>query len=521
MAQIRLKTKLVLAISGMVFALIAVFSYFYVSRMVRQRFTNAYDNAAFVAKEIRESAREASQIDLSSTFINTNDPKQVEAVLDEALQTDPGLNTLLQSIVGYSPTIADAAITDVSGRAIVHTDPSAIGTQLEPREDFQNVRNGSFRRQLDVVYGAPRVYEVYLPIQREGQPFGDIRVGISTVLLKSEVQPELTSALLFSAFAILLSLALAAGVSNIALRPLEATQPAILGGQFPRCLMHTLHTHRAPPRLPRTLPKTYNPVSAFQDSERGGSMWIRKGQRDRLKGVDSPVPTQLVSNEEYIPRRQTQKQKEVEYWTGQIADEKSRKLGMDRRKFMATPMGLAACFLASNKVWGKVWDVGEDEAADQGAYEEKLPKGEYFVLDVQSHFTNGMPIGFCGEIGKMEFFQNMGFKLKEDKEAYSFHNFIKEMFFDSETDMIVISGVPGKEQQRDKDGKVLEGQARTPGLNILPSWLMAQARDEINGLAQSKRALSQGNLAPNHYWDKVANKPDKAATIEQMEIGRA
>ncbi|HEY5174344.1 MAG TPA: ATP-binding protein [Terriglobales bacterium] len=222
MAQIRLKTKLVLAISGMVFALVAVFSYLYVWHVVRQRTAEAYDNAAFVAKEIRESARETSQIDLSSTFVNTNDPKQVEAVLDQALQTDPGLNTLLQSIVGYSPTISDAAITDVNGRAIVHTDPSAIGTQMEPREDFQNVRNGSFRRQLDVVYGAPRVYDVHLPIQREGQPFGDIRVGISTVLLKSEVKPQLTRALFFSAIAILVSLALAAGVSNIALRPLEA-----------------------------------------------------------------------------------------------------------------------------------------------------------------------------------------------------------------------------------------------------------------------------------------------------------
>ena len=84
------------------------------------------------------------------------------------------------------------------------------------------MRNGSFRRQLEVVYGAPRVYDVYLPIQREGQPFGDIRVGISTVLLKSEVKPQLTRALFFSAIAILVSLALAAGVSNIALRPLEA-----------------------------------------------------------------------------------------------------------------------------------------------------------------------------------------------------------------------------------------------------------------------------------------------------------
>jgi len=184
---------------------------------------------------------------------------------------------------------------------------------------------------------------------------------------------------------------------------------------------------------------------------------------------------------------------------------------------MASTMGLATCFLASNKVYGNVWDVDEQETTEAAAYAEKWPKGEYFVMDVQSHFTNGIPIGLRGDISKLEFFQNMGFQIKEDKDSYSFHNFVKEMFFDSETDMIVISGVPGKEQQRDKTGKVLEGVARTPFMGILPSWLMAQARDEINGLAQSKRAISQGNLAPNHYWDKTANKMDKDATIEQME----
>ena len=222
MGRIRLKTKLVLAISGMVFALVAMFCYLYVSHLVRQRTAEAYDSAAFVAKQIRESAREASQVDLSSTFANTNDPKQVEEVLDEALQSDPGLNTLLQSIVGYLPTISDAAIADVSGRAIVNTGPAANGTRLEPREDFARVRSGSFLQQLRVVYGDPKVYDVHLPIQREGQPFGDIRVGISTVFLKSEVQPELSRALSLSVIAILVSLALAAGVSNIALRPLEA-----------------------------------------------------------------------------------------------------------------------------------------------------------------------------------------------------------------------------------------------------------------------------------------------------------
>jgi signal transduction histidine kinase len=222
MGRIRLKTKLVLSISGMVLVLVAFFSYLYVSHLVRQSTTEAYDGAAFVAKQIRESAREASQIDLSSTFANTNDPQQVAAVLDEALQTDPGLSTLLQSIVGYSPTISDAAIADVNGRAVVDTDPAAIGSQLEVRPNFARVRNGNFLEQLKVVYGAPKVYDVHLPIQREGQPFGDIRIGISTVLLKSEVQPQLMRALSWSAIAILVSLILAAALSNIALRPLEA-----------------------------------------------------------------------------------------------------------------------------------------------------------------------------------------------------------------------------------------------------------------------------------------------------------
>jgi len=222
MGHMRLKTKLVLAISGMVFALVAVFCYVYMSYLVRQRMAEAYDSADFVAKEIRESAREASQIDLSGAFVDQNDPQQVEAVLEEALRTDPGLNTLLQSVVGYSPIIVDAAIAGVNGRAIVNTGPSAIGTVLPPREDFARVRHGSFLQQLEVVFGTPRVYDLYLPIQREGRPFGDIRVGISTVFLKNEVQPQLRHALIFSIIAVLVSLALAASVSNIALRPLEA-----------------------------------------------------------------------------------------------------------------------------------------------------------------------------------------------------------------------------------------------------------------------------------------------------------
>jgi len=240
-------------------------------------------------------------------------------------------------------------------------------------------------------------------------------------------------------------------------------------------------------------------------------MWIRKAQRDVQKGVDSPVPTQVVSNEEFIPRPQNRQQKQVEHLIGEMADQKASKLGMDRRSFMASSMGMATCFLAANKVYGNSWEVDEAESMDPAATEEKYPKGEYFVLDVQTHFTNGLALRFR----ESEFMKNMGFNLKTDAEAYSFKNFVKEIFFDSETDTIVISGVPGREMQKDAEGKPLEGRARGGG--ILPSWLMSQCKKELNGLASSTRALCQGNLAPNHYWDKASNSMDKAATLEQME----
>ncbi len=241
-------------------------------------------------------------------------------------------------------------------------------------------------------------------------------------------------------------------------------------------------------------------------------MWIRKWQRDRKKGVDSPVPTQLVSNEELIPRRQTPEQKQVEHLIGELAEDRSKKLGMERRAFMASSMGLATCFLASNMVYGKNWDVDEVETYEPEATEEKFPKGEYFIIDVQSHFTNGFAIpGFRDA----EFVKNMGFNLKTDVEAYGFRNLVKEMFFDSETSMVVISGVPGREINKDKEGKILEGKARGGG--ILPSWLMSQSGREINDLAGCQRALWQGNLAPNHYWDRVNNRPDKEAILDQMD----
>ncbi len=245
-------------------------------------------------------------------------------------------------------------------------------------------------------------------------------------------------------------------------------------------------------------------------------MWIRKGDRDRALGVDSPIPTQVVSNEEFLPRPQTEKQKQVESLTMEMGAANARKLNMSRRAYMASSLGITTALLAQNRVFGAVWDIDKEEQFSLAAVQEKLTggkKGKYFIIDVQAHYSNGIALNFRNS----ETARNMGFNLKNDAESYSFKTFVKEMFLDSETAMVVISGVPSREEQRAPDGRVLVDAERTPRGAILPSWLMAKSRNELNEMAGSQRALSQGNLAPNHYWNTQTNTIDKTATLEQME----
>ncbi len=224
MTRLRLKTKLVLAITAMVVAFVVVFAYFYVSQIVRTRVNESYVDADFVAHQVLNAARDALEIDLNPTKIDVNNPKSVQEAIKDSLETDPGLNSLLQSDIGYSPIVYDVAIVDTSDVALLHTDSEQQGRKLPERPQFETIQRGGFWQQLRIVYGAPKVYEIRLPLQRGNAPFGDVRVGLSTVLLKSELQPQLNHAVVFCGASILLALLLAAGLSNLALRPLKAIE---------------------------------------------------------------------------------------------------------------------------------------------------------------------------------------------------------------------------------------------------------------------------------------------------------
>src|ERR1700739_1460407 len=77
----------------------------------------------------------------------------------------------------------------------------------------------------------------------------------------------------------------------------------------------------------------------------------------------SPVPTQIVSSDEYLPEPQTEKQREVEARLKELSDRLAGRPGLSRRRFFQTASGMAASFLVMNQVFGRLFDVSEAAAA--------------------------------------------------------------------------------------------------------------------------------------------------------------
>lgn len=217
----RRKTIIVLAITLMVTVMVSVFSYLYLSQLLRLRITNADDAATSLTRQLAYATGNAVP-DFSSTSVDTNNPAAVKRALTDYVQTDVNLNNLLQSETGDWAFIYDVSIVDTGGKALLHTNAALVGKVVPRRPDFSRVVKAHFRDQIRMVFSPATVYDVSYPLDLNGQPFGTIRIGVETVFLRSEVQRHLIRALYISVILILASLLLAALISNIALGPLKA-----------------------------------------------------------------------------------------------------------------------------------------------------------------------------------------------------------------------------------------------------------------------------------------------------------
>src|SRR5262244_63603 len=97
------------------------------------------------------------------------------------------------------------------------------------------------------------------------------------------------------------------------------------------------------------------------------SSWLSEREQRLVAGAEAisaatPIPTQIVSNGEYLPPPQRETQKRVERRMLERADVGSKRVGLGRRQFMQTSCGMAVAFLAMIQIYVNVFQVEAAEA---------------------------------------------------------------------------------------------------------------------------------------------------------------
>ena len=147
----------------------------------------------------------------------------------KALQEDGGLRSLLETAVTNQPetnTMLYAAIVDNDGIAVAHSTPSAQGRPIDPLEDLMRLKDGSAIDQVSAVLKERR-FELKEQILAGDRPFGAIRIGIATVLVRNEIIKALRSFTYTAVAALVISTFVAMLLAQWMLRPIHVIQSGL------------------------------------------------------------------------------------------------------------------------------------------------------------------------------------------------------------------------------------------------------------------------------------------------------
>ncbi len=187
------------------------------------------------------------------------------------------------------------------------------------------------------------------------------------------------------------------------------------------------------------------------------------------EGLRLPVKLDATSNGEFAPIPLSRRNRMANQLAQEKATENAKRTGMKRRAFMLCACGAASTLLAFNRAnaaggrSGGFFDVSEEAALDPELAAAEL-EGKEFIFDVQGHFVGEHGLGRVG-LGSAE-------------------DFIKDVFLDSDTDMMVLSFIPSRRE------KELLTIAEADG-----------ARQVVARMEGSHRLLIHGRVNPNQPGD--------------------
>jgi signal transduction histidine kinase len=210
--RLSFKTKQVLGVTSIVALAVVVLSAFYIVLLARDRLQVNETYSAVLAKAIYQRA---------FPVVRTGEDPT------DALRADEGLHSMLESSL-YVKELTYAAIVDTENRAIAHSDSSLVGQVIPDYEDAGSLLQRGPIALLRALY-APggKILEILTPLLLSGKEFGAIRVGVSTLLIRDDLDKDLYQALLVAAAAVAGASVIALLLAQLLLRPIHVIRSGI------------------------------------------------------------------------------------------------------------------------------------------------------------------------------------------------------------------------------------------------------------------------------------------------------
>ena len=234
--QLRLRTKLTLVMTGLVFLVVVVLSGVYFARLTGQVIQETNNRANELTQQVfAQAKRSLADARQSGMQAASDSPDDRRDYVRQAFERNEGLAEELQAPLGANVWIYDVMIVDKAGMVLASSDPQMPGTTVAQRPAFGQLMRANIFKQMKALYGPQPVYEVRYPFTMAKEPFGEVRVGVSISFLRNDILPSLRNSAAISLVALLVSTGLAMVVSGATLAPLQeiSTQlDRISAGQF-------------------------------------------------------------------------------------------------------------------------------------------------------------------------------------------------------------------------------------------------------------------------------------------------
>jgi signal transduction histidine kinase len=208
-----IKAKQVAGVTTLVVAVVAILSAYHLSTMSAFLLEETASRAELLSRALFQRTREVVREHPNDAYV--------------ALQADGGIRAILDSSIGYSDYVNYAAIADPSGIAVAHAFPAREGAPIDEQPDFDAVVKAGPVERLRAVFIADQGYEVRQPLLDGDKPFGSIRIGVSTLLVRRELRGALGRAVTIVLVTLLISSLTAMLLAQWLLRPIHVIQSSL------------------------------------------------------------------------------------------------------------------------------------------------------------------------------------------------------------------------------------------------------------------------------------------------------